>query len=70
MIFNLTPTQDLPDRFTPVEAVAIIKCLDEDGDPALVLRTTEGLTGWEAVGMLTAALDTQRSDLREDFGED
>lgn len=70
MIFGLEPVKSLPPNYTPLEAVAIVKCLDEDGDLALSIRTTGGLTIWELVGMLTAAADTARRDCEELFEVD
>jgi hypothetical protein len=48
-----------------IEAIGVIKCLDREGDPRLVLAATNTLNRWEAVGMLTAALDDVRDDLAE-----
>ena len=67
MIFGLEPREPLPEGWTPLEAVAAVKCLDERGDVGLVLAATEGLSGWESVGMLVGALDAARSDLAESF---
>lgn len=64
---NLDFAMDLPDHSTPLEAVAVIKVLDKDGDLALAVRTTAGLTEWECVGMLTAALDAARKEITESF---
>lgn len=57
----------MPDGWTPLEAFAVVKCLDEDGDVALLARSTDGVRAWDAVGMLTAALDTQRDQLGKNF---
>lgn len=59
MIFGLH-TQEMPQSWTPLDAVVVVRCLDEDGETALLLRTTDGLRCWDAVGMLTAGLDQQR----------
>ena len=67
MIFGLETKQQLPERWTPLEAVAVIKCLDEDGDPALYLTSTHGLNSWERLGMLAAAQVTSSCDLRDRF---
>lgn len=55
MIFGLETRHPLPDKWTPVEALALVKCLDENGELRLYQATTTGLTSWEALGMLTAA---------------
>lgn len=57
----------MPEGWTPLEAFVVLKCLDEDGHVALWTQSTEGVMSWDAVGMLTAALDTQRDDLRQGF---
>lgn len=62
--------EPMPEGWTPLEAFAVIKCLDEDGEVALLTRSTEGIRSWDAVGMLTAALDIQRDMLRCGFIED
>ncbi len=70
MIFGVETKQPLPDGWTPLEAVAVIKCLDEDGDPTLYLAATEALSSWESLGMLTAARDAQAGDVQARFIEE
>lgn len=60
-------TEPLPDNWTPLDAIAVIKCLDEEGETALVLRTSDGLRVWDSVGLLTVALDTQRQTAQDMF---
>ena len=67
MIFGLDTTEDLPDNYVPLEAVAVIKCLNEEGTPTLVLACTEALASWEALGMLTAAATSQDWHLQSGF---
>lgn len=64
---SVAPT---PRSWTPLEAVAVIKCLDASGKVALVLRATPALSTWEGVGMLTATLDAWRDRLDENFVPD
>lgn len=66
-IFGLTPRKPLPENWTPLEAVTVVKCLDENGHMALVTRSTDGITDWEGAGMHLAGLDTYRDSLREGF---
>jgi hypothetical protein len=47
----------LGDGYIPLEAICIVKALDDDGDPTLVIRHAGNLNNWERVGMLSAALD-------------
>lgn len=48
---------DVPADFTPLEGVAAIKCLAEDGNVCLMVVKTSGLAAWEAFGMLAYASD-------------
>lgn len=43
---------DWPEGYVPLEAVVIMKCLDEDGDVTLMSTASPGLTSWEALGMV------------------
>jgi hypothetical protein len=70
LIFGML-TEPIPERWTPFEAIAVLKCLDEDGEVALCLRSTESLRSWDSVGMLTVALDTSRARAAAGFvGDD
>lgn len=64
MKLDIEFSREVPDRWIPLEAVAIVKCLDEDGDPALCYRLSGGLTEWETAGMLLSCLDTLREDIK------
>ncbi|MBO0863449.1 MAG: hypothetical protein J2P16_00045 [Mycobacterium sp.] len=68
-IFGLPLSRPWPQNWTPLEAVAVVKCLDDEGSLALNLMCTPGLTEWESVGMLTAARSVQLDDLDEAFIE-
>lgn len=64
---------EIPDDAIPLEAIAVIKCLDQEGNTMLYLRATEGLSSWESLGMLSIAKRTQEDSLAEGFideGED
>lgn len=58
---------ELPEGWTPVEAIVIVKCHDlTDGDnpsARLALRASEGLNSWEAIGMVRA----YEADLLDQF---
>lgn len=58
---------DLPEGYVPVEAVAVIKCLDDQGNLTIAVRTSSGVMAWEAVGMLISASDMARADLQTDL---
>jgi hypothetical protein len=60
---------ELPEGWTPLSVYAVVKCLDEDGRVGLVTRASDELSTWEAIGMLTGALDSLRSFLQECFDD-
>lgn len=62
--------EPLPDGWTPLAMYGVVKCLNEDGEVALVTRGSAELTPWECVGMLTAALDSQRQFLQDCFDDE
>lgn len=73
-IFGLESRGPWPEGWTPLEAMAVVKALNEEGQLALVLASTAGLSCWEAAGMLRAGARQQEEELagafREDDGED
>ena len=73
MIFGMPVKDELPERAIPVEAVAIVKYLDEDGDACWLLTSTENLQDMECLGMLHAGEHMQMKDIAdrfEDAGEE
>jgi hypothetical protein len=54
--------EPLDENCIPLEAVVLIKCLGEDGEPTIDVRSTDGLQPWDRIGMLTVALDVTRED--------
>lgn len=69
MIFGLEPSGDLPESWTPLEAISVVKCLSEEGHVTLYLTATAGVMPWEQVGMLDAGLQEARASMRESFEE-
>lgn len=67
MIFGLVTSSDLPERWTPLDGIAIIKCLDEEGNLTFCIRSTETLTDMEAYGMLAIAAQTQAESIIDGF---
>lgn len=55
----------MPKGWTPLEAVVVLKALDEEGEVSLLFRGTDGLAPWDTVGMLIAVLDEERDALRD-----
>jgi len=45
----------LPANATPLEAVAVVKVLEADGEISLAVRVTTALTPWEVAGLLRSA---------------
>lgn len=70
MIFGLEPSSSLPENWTPLDAVAVVKCLDEDGNLAFVIRSTETLSDWECFGLLELAAKGQARDILKNLSDD
>lgn len=66
-ILQVELVQDLPEGWVPLEVISVVKCLDEKGDPGIAVRQSGNITAWEAVGMMTAAMDIARDALKSDF---
>lgn len=54
---------DIPAGCTPLELVVVVKALDSNGSVVLCERISDGLSRWEALGMLTTMADTVRTAL-------
>lgn len=65
MKLDLEFQDDVPDGWTPLEAIVVIKSIDELGIVRLHQTSTQAVNTWEATGMLLWALDGTRDDLRE-----
>lgn len=50
-VFGLTTYRELPEGWTPLEAIVAVKCLDEAGEVQMFHTATEALNRWEAHGM-------------------
>lgn len=57
------PVSDLPEGSMPLEVVGAVKVLNDEGHTELWGFQTKDLTFWEAVGMLSVALDQFQSGL-------
>lgn len=69
MIYGLE-AEPLGNNIIPIEAIAVIKCLDEEGEPMFFIRSTRTLGDMEAVGMLTAAQALQVQEINDRFEDD
>lgn len=61
------PVPELPEGYVALEAVVLLECLDDDGTMRLVVRYSEGLSVWRAIGMLDVALATERASVVAGF---
>lgn len=60
----------LPERWTPVEAIVLIKSLDEEGHSSWCYRTTHPPNREELLGALIAHTDLLRKELLDEWGDD
>ena len=60
----------LPSGWTPISAIVLVKCIDEDGDATWAFRTTDGLNEEELLGALTVRTDLLRRELVESYSDD
>jgi hypothetical protein len=66
VIGNLEITQ-LPPTYMPLEAVMMIKALDEEGEITWIRRRTKDLTAVEELGAIEAARVVMRVHIQENF---
>jgi hypothetical protein len=55
----------LPEGYVPLDFAVSIKALDEEGDVVIINGRSEGLSAWEALGMLTCATDDIRARMQQ-----
>jgi hypothetical protein len=70
VIFGLEPSAELPPNWTPLDAVAVVKCLDEDGSLSFVIRSTKTLSDWECFGLLELAARSQANTIVHNIEDD
>lgn len=58
---------EIPEKWTPLECIVLIKCLDEDGGPTWVFTHTENLSEEELLGALIVQTDMLRQYLLDAF---
>lgn len=56
----------LPEGFTELERIEIVKALDADGEPCIWHSATSGLRSWEALGMAIYTADSLRAALQRE----
>lgn len=57
----------LPDGWQPIETALLIKCLDDEGNPAWAFRTTDGVNDEELLGTLIVRSDMLRAEILSQF---
>jgi len=62
--------QPLPDRWSPLEGIVLVKCLDEEGSPSWAFRTTAGLNDEELLGVLTVRIELLKDELVDSYDEE
>lgn len=60
----------LPDGWTPLEGVLLVKCLDEDGHASWAFRTTKGLNDEELLGVLTVRTELCKREVVDSYIDD
>jgi hypothetical protein len=59
--------QPLPTGWTPVDAIVMVKCFDEEGRATWAFRTTDTVNDEELLGALTIRTELQKQKLLHDF---
>lgn len=57
----------LPEGWTPLEGIILVKCLDDEGHSSWAFRTTPNLNDEELLGALTVRTDLLRRELLEAY---
>lgn len=70
LILGMPLLEKFPEGWTPVEGVALVKALNENGKVTMFMSATPDLNTWEAIGMVTDAMDQLRDGLRESGDDD
>lgn len=60
----------VPSEFLPVEAILLIKTVDENGKSIWFIRSTAGLSDVEQLGILHGAVATTTAEIVDSFEED
>jgi len=69
MIYGLE-AEPFPEGWTPLDAVAVIKCLDQEGNTAFLIRSTSTLSDWECYGLLSIAAAQEKKEILDNFEEE
>jgi hypothetical protein len=59
----------LPDGWTALEGIVLVKCLDHEGHPSWAFRQTDGINAEETIGALVIQLDMLKEQVIDLFRE-
>jgi hypothetical protein len=54
-VLGMDLADPVPEGCVPLEAIVLVKMIDEEGKPDIFMTATPGLTTWEGLGLVTAA---------------
>jgi hypothetical protein len=60
----------LPESWTPLEAICMVKCLGEEGSPKWALRMTSGVNEEELLGALVIHVELLKRDMLDDWKDE
>ena len=60
----------LPDKWSALEGIVLVKCLDDEGHASWAFRTTGGLNDEELLGALTIRIELLKTELLEGYERD
>lgn len=68
-VFGAT-IEDLPKKWQGLDVIVIAKALNEEGKVSFVIRYSEGLTTWEAIGLLRVSESVALRDVLDDLDDE
>jgi hypothetical protein len=60
----------LPESWTALDAVCMVKCLNPDGHPMWSYRATDGINDEELLGALVMAIELLKSDMLSNWEDE
>lgn len=57
----------LPDGWTPLESLCMVKCLDEDGKPKWAFRMSDGINDEEMLGAMVLHTEMFKKEMMDDW---
>ena len=62
--------REIPEKWAVVEAFVVLKCLDENGSPAWLMRATRGLADEELLGALLVHAEVVKAEIVSQYVDD